>query len=358
MRPRHLHHVYCLALALSALLPSHASAAEEPSPLEKEKENLGKLMPLYTKGGRLGLDREAWKQVPLTKQEVEDYGSIAKNFIELVIFWRIIGALGEGQVGHFGSYYWQFKTNNFEANISGSIQGTLDFSIAEKVRPKRKLTLAYKYECELSLRLEISESKQLCDLRQEKNGHIFLDLTRDGKRTSYEAPTFDALLKQAPDQIQLGFIRPLAEIGIQMPTTPYLPVVMARATSGYADAAPEIGAQVAADIRKLSLDDADARDAATLALIKLFPLAVKQIADAEAAMPDQEAKLRLQRVIAAHPGIAKFKTYVETEKLQDNKAYLLDLFANVKFFKQSAHQRLIALYGNDYGDDPANWPKP
>jgi len=350
---------YALAFALSALV-SFRGFAEEESPLKKAKKDIGLLVPLNLQDGRLHLNTEAWNLVSRTAEEdSHKYSSMyCVDFTEVILFNRILFSC---QHSSYSGGSIEYSVSREGENLSGTI------SFLDKVRKvelkegmAREFSLAADPDGQLTLKIFSGTAAHAALLVQTPKDGIRLMIVRGYNPLVLflRAKSFDDLLKQAPDQIQLGFIRPLAEIGIQMPPSPNLPAVMARATSGYSDPPFEIARQVAPAIRQLSLDDADARDAATLDLIKLFPLAVKQITDAAASTPDRETELRLRRVIAAHPGIAKFKEYVEAEKLQENKAYLLDLFTNVKFFKESARQRLIAVYGHDYGNDPANWPRP
>ncbi len=66
--------------------------------------------------------------------------------------------------------------------------------------------------------------------------------------------------------------------------------------------------------------------------------------------------MRMDRVIAAHPTIARVRAYVLEKKLHEDKAYLLEILGNVPHFKTAARHRLTQLYGKDHGDDPKAWP--
>jgi hypothetical protein len=207
----------------------------------------------------------------------------------------------------------------------------------------------------LTIRIGLPEYEVL--LVQMLSGATTLLFVKGGKTTSISAPSFTELLKRFPDKIQPSLLRPMADLGFEMAPHKFLPPVMAVATGAYNPSSKEIVAQADALIAKLSAENMDERELATKELIGLFPRAIFHISEAAKAAKDPEVKTRLESVIAAHPGIARAREFVEKEKLHENRVYLLDLLANVPFFKSPARARLAVLFGKDYGDDLANWPK-
>jgi hypothetical protein len=68
-----------------------------------------------------------------------------------------------------------------------------------------------------------------------------------------------------------------------------------------------------------------------------------------------ELKSRLETVASAYPQMVLAREFVLIEKLQEDRAYLLDLLADPDY-KAGARARLTELYGKDYGEDRAAWP--
>ncbi|MBE7466198.1 MAG: hypothetical protein HS116_22205 [Planctomycetes bacterium] len=185
-----------------------------------------------------------------------------------------------------------------------------------------------------------------------------LTLVTEGQEERFEAPDFQTLLMRDTARVQVNLLRPFTDAGIGLAPNAYWPPAMAIAVTGFAPPAPELAPRLEALIQRLQSEKGEDRDAATAELIKLYPLGVKFLDDAAAKADAPESKIRLQRVLAAHPTIQQLKPWVAEQKLHENRAYLMDLFVNAPLFKTAVRVRLAELLGKDYGDDPAAWPKP
>ncbi|MCZ7645109.1 MAG: hypothetical protein M5U26_07465 [Planctomycetota bacterium] len=376
-----------LALALAAMA---ACSGEEERGFDAAKEALGKLLPLKLKDGRLALDREAWqkkdaepldeearlkarrervaRRLMIKPEEVTD--ALLKHFAEgegggpayVGYFRDVMDGGGASQGGSSGS-----SGSRCEESLNGEwMDGRLEYDTAtqffdlrliEKTGPKRQLGVIDGPGCGLVIRLVDEGAKHVLVFVQPPWGEASATSIAPERTVTLTGMDFVDLVKKQADQAQVRVLRPLTDLGLRIAPDPYLPPVMAVATSAFSAPAAELAAQVEAQLVKLRSDDNDEREAATLALVRLYPVAIHMLDRALERAEDMEVKLRLQRVAAAHPTIKALKAYVEEKKLQDDETYLLDLFANVPFFKAAARARLAALYGKDYGDDPETWPK-
>ncbi|GMV83503.1 MAG: hypothetical protein AMXMBFR7_46870 [Planctomycetota bacterium] len=185
-----------------------------------------------------------------------------------------------------------------------------------------------------------------------------LTLVAEGKEEHYEAPDFLTLLMRDTARVQINLLRPFTDAGIGLAPSAYWPPAMAIAVTGFTPPNPELVPRLEALVQRLQSEKREDRDAATAELIKLYPLGVKFLDDAAAKAEAPESKLRLQRVLLAHPTIQQLKPWVAEQKLHEDRAYLMDLFVNAPLFKAAARARLAELLGKDYGDEPAAWPKP
>jgi hypothetical protein len=281
------------------------------------KESIAKILSFSINGKTLQLETEPWKL---------DHAKISAKIMAEDVF----------------------------ANIGADDSGQF-VALRELKGPNRKLII--RVDPILGLSVGFITSPFNVAFSQMPGGPATLSVRmRDASTISCAAADFESLLKAHADKLQIYFLRPLADMGVQIAPHKYLPPVMAAATVGYSRPPPDLAKQATDLIAKLSAEKPEDRDAAAADLTKLYPRAIFTILEAEKTA-EGEVKARLQKVIAAHPGIAKARAFVEKEKLHEDRAYIIDIFATVPFFKDAAHARLITLYHNvDYGDDPKSWP--
>lgn len=340
----------CWALRLAWLLcyASMAAGAEQAAPpkLEAAREWLPQLVPLAVKDGRLVL-----ASVPLAEGEA---GDPVRKLMALAV-----GAAG----GRFTGTTREGQDETYEAEAAcGLISSAADgdaytFQIAEKAGEKRKLAVRWSKAAGLSVLLVRPTRESHVSLTQSATGPARLLVSLGDVLLVKDAVDFDGLLKAVPDKLQIHLLRPLADFGIALPPSRYLPTVMAAATSGFGAATSEHARKADELIAKLASEKPEERDAASAELARHFPFAVRYISAAAAKADAPETKARMEKVIAAHPNIAKVTPWVQDQKLHEDRGYLLDLLAHAPLFKAAARQRLAELYGKDHGDDPAAWPK-
>jgi hypothetical protein len=353
-------------------------------------EELAKLLVLKIEDDHLTLDRDAWtarKEEP--KKDDDDANNGANNGGPAQI--QIQGAgvvavqairmqMGRGNMPEPAKLFQQYmqKVNprtfgnsmsssntRYEIRQQGEINGAFavdttqnEFSLklSEKNEPSRALQFEEDPATGLTIRLVQSSAKQLLLFVQSPHGTVSLTSVRGDEVVSVSARDFTELLKKHPTEVQMLLFRPLREFGPREPLSPWLPPIMALACTGFGPPSAEIVKQSDALIAQLSNDDPETREKATQALIQLYPQAVQYLAQAREKLTDAEAKMRMERVVAAHPTIVRARAFVEEKKLHEDKAYLKEILGGVPFFKAAARQRLTQLYGQDHGDDPKAWP--
>lgn len=365
----------CLALALSiAHVRAVESQAPPPPPLDAIKEEVGLLLPVKIKDAALTLDREALTQFAQAEAKraadrwKQDYGkeipkpverSDAVEFVLLSMLQKTRQSVPENSVGHGGTpdnFTRGFAAKDFDCNVVYSAT-RYSFALAEKTGPQRKLWFDEDEKLGIIVRFENPAQKLDLHFTVTPDGAFNGECKRDGNAIPLEGATFVAVLQSEPAKLQVHFLRPLTDLGVSLALHKYLPIAMAAATSGFGAPAPEHTKRADQLLERLKSEEAAEREAAMADLIKHFPFAVKYLSDAAEKADDPESKMRLAKVLAAHPGIAKALPWVRNQKLQEDHVYLLDLLAHVPMFKASARQRLTELYGKDYGDDPKDWPK-
>ncbi|MCW8133482.1 MAG: hypothetical protein KIS92_24270 [Planctomycetota bacterium] len=335
---------FACALALAAAFVR----AEEPQPapkLEAAREWLAELVPLTLADGRLAL-----ASIPSSAGEAGD--PVRKLMINAVtaVGGKITGTARDANV------------ETYEAESASGFIGSdaaregYTFQLSEKAGERRKLAVRWSKAAGLSIVLVRPARESYACLTQAPDGSARLMLLQGDAILVHDAAAFEGLLKEAPDKLQIHLLRQLADVGITLPPSRFLPVCMAAATSGFGASSPEAAKQADELIAKLSAEKPEDRDAATGALIRLYPFAVRKLSAAADSAENADVKARLAKVVAAHPGIAKALPWVEAQKLHEDRAYLREILARVPFFKAAARQRLAELYGKDYGDDAAAWP--
>lgn len=388
MLPRRAALAFVAWLTFGALLfvPSGSTSADEAEGgLSAAKEPLGKLAALAIKDGYVTLDQESWeknrekepedpeeakkwrkakvaKRLGLPVEQINDPDACLKldaqwnggGAVQYELFNEVMSATGTGTGGGIGGgrsntrSHWDAERTTLKGHVEyDTADHSFVLKLSEKAGAKRIFALEEEPLTGLTLRLEKPLANTSLLFTCASNGAVALISRREKESVTLSGENMDALLKSAPDKVQIHFLHPLADLGIVFPPSPYLPTVMAAATSGFGAAAPKIAKHADKWITKLNSDDGDAREEATRELIQLFPLAVRHILKAAEQAKDPESKARLSKASGAHPNIAKALAYVEKEKLHENRAYLLDIMAHVPFFKTAARTRLAELHGKD-----------
>jgi hypothetical protein len=238
-------------------------------------------------------------------------------------------------------------------------------------RRTREFSMKFKEERVLKFDLSISESHRVMlihfenldanggfDFTQKPNGEVELSFDKGATKSLLRGANLHELVLKHTAELQLNLFRPLSDLGVQVALSSELPTVMALATTGFSEPLPAVAQQ--ADVLIANVSQAaspEERAKAVTDLSRFFPQAIAHITKAAESQPDPNIKAALQKAIAAHPGIARAKPYVQTHNLQDDREYLFDLFLNAPLFKDAARARLAILLGKDYGDDPEAWKK-
>ena len=344
----------CLALIVPAIFGADAGA------LDGAKPYLGALFPFHITGNRLALDLDritSYRSVNSKREmTMEPIGELVQDVMDRTGVDKVsLRREARADQPVRNRVFSEARGLSCSALLAqGGRQVHYDVSIKETAGGKRKLSLEFS---ENRLQIEFRDKSANFKIEQKPDGTTTLDARRGSQEIDLKAASFIALLKSDADKAQIFFLRPLADLGITLPPHRYLPPVMAVATGAFDPPPPEVAKKADELIAALAADDMDVRENACRELIALFPRAIFHISQAVEKAQDAEVKACLNSVVAAHPGIAKARAFVEKEKLHENREYLLDLLANVPFFKAAARARLAVLLGKDYGDDAAQWPK-
>ena len=234
-----------------------------------------------------------------------------------------------------------------QADVKSFIQRperrTLLLTFAEQ-KPGRELTVNV-HGASIEVTVRWPAENRHASLTQDDNGVAFAIPGKEPVR----AKTFHELVRQQTADVQVNLLRPLSELGAIFDPSPDLPVVMALAASGYSDPDPatletvtKLTADLSAATASASADEA-ARDKAQAGLIRIFPLAIKHITDLAKNAANPEWKAHLDAVIAAHPGIASVRPYVEEHGLQNDRKYIEGLVNEVPLLREAARMRLKML---------------
>jgi len=210
----------------------------------------------------------------------------------------------------------------------------------------------------LIVRVENTDVGTGFDFTQQPNGEAELSYSDGEAKRFVRAASFHELCQRNTAEVQLNFIRPLGELGVQIALSPDLPVVMAATTTGYSEPNAETVKKADSMIDAIATAPSpEDRARRVTELTRFYPQAIFHVNLVAQTTQDATLKAALQKVIAAHPGIARALPYVKIQKLHEDRDYLLDLFENAPLFKDAARTRLAAILGKDYGDDVENWKK-
>ncbi len=232
------------------------------------------------------------------------------------------------------------KNFEFRAFIHNPDKHFLNVKVVEKEAPHRQLNLVSKDGDIQELTLTTLDAKEVLSLTQNENGASLAPL---GNSPPFHAGSFRDLMRQNTGPVQSGLLHPLAELGVTIELSPDLPVVMALAASGYSAADPAIVAKINALLPQLTDKDEVVSSKAKADLNKLFPLAIKHLTGLAKSTTDAALKAQLESMIAAHPGIAKAREYVEKNQLQNKRDYLKSIVDGVPLLKDAAAMRLKEL---------------
>lgn len=210
----------------------------------------------------------------------------------------------------------------------------------------------------LMIRFENTDIGTGFDFTQQPNGEVALSYSQGEIKKLARATDFHELIQKFTPEMQLNFLRPLSDAGVQVALCPDLPVVMAAAATGFSEPLP-VNAKKADALIKAIADAASPveRAKAVTDLTRYFPQAIQHISQAAEKTSDPAMKAALQKAIAAHPGIARALPYVKTHMLHEDRDYLFDIFEHVALLKDAARARLVVLDGKDLGDNPEDWKK-
>ena len=210
----------------------------------------------------------------------------------------------------------------------------------------------------LIVRVENTDIGTGFDFTQQPSGEAELSYSDGEAKRFVRAASFHELLQKNAAEVQLNFIRPLGDLGVQIALSPDLPVVMAAAATGFsepnADTVKKADGMIDAIAAAPTPEDRARR---VTELARFYPQAIFHISLVAQSTQDATLKAALQKVVAAHPGIARALPYVKIQKLHEDRGYLLEIFENAPLFKDAARARLAILFGRDYGDDVENWKK-
>ena len=241
--------------------------------------------------------------------------------------------------------------------------------VYELNRQKREFNLRFKEERVLEYNLSITQSLNILlihfenlnanggfNFTQKPHGEVELSYDKGATKAFVRGENLrDAIQKHAAE-IQMNFLRPLADAGVQIALSIDLPVVMAAATTGFSEPLPEIAKKADALISAIAISaTAEERARAVTELTRFYPQAIYHVFQASEKETNPDLKTVLKRVIAAHPGIIRAVPFVLAKKIHEDRAYQFDLFEHAPLFKDAARARLAVLLGKDYGDNPDAW---
>lgn len=361
----------CWIFAFSICFSWNGVAEEFPG-LDAAKDALGRFLPLAIAKGQLSVD-DIWDEAKAPEVRDEELldrslvargnsfkaGSAARLKLYHMITEKATGArASQGGAGgplrfHYSGGHGEVWTSAVSYDPDKKI---LVLHLAEKAGGERMFAIETQAQGGMSIRIENRSKGLSVVLAQGAAGQVAFVATLNGQLTTLGEVSFGALMRKNPDTVQNLFLHPLADMGIVLGPSPELPAVMAAAISGFSAPASETARRVGVLLKDVGDEDMETRQKATAALIDIFPLAIRQVTQASEKTGDAEVTMRLRRVLAAHPGIARALPFVKEKRLHTNREYLLEIMAQAPFFKAAARARLAELCGKDYGDDAAAWP--
>jgi hypothetical protein len=369
------HITFIVILAFSASLAIAEEEATDKGPLSKAAGYMKRLIPITLSGSRLSLDQD-WEKNKETPEEaeekkkkmaaqmgvtVEQLGRFGMNSTPPGdVFQDVMNVAGGGYYGSGMSSSGNRHSWNAERGI---VSGTLTVDTTQKLydlklseKSGRAITVNEEKGLGLSINYTDAAHETGFVFLQAPTGPACLAGYRGKESIALSGDNFIQLLRKEPRKMQEMFLKPLSRLGIDLPCRREHPAVKAMASNGFNKSSPEIAAKVDALIAKLNNDDMDTREQATKDLTALYPKAIFQISKAMDEAQDAELKSRLEVIAGDYPLMVLAREFVVIEKLHEDRAYLLDLLADPEY-KAGAHARLTELYGKDYGDDRAAWPK-
>ena len=383
--------VSCVLTALLSLCCFTVLSQEDAGGFTRGKKELGQIISFQFSEKRLRLNRTKWKKekeekktdVGLEKELREKWAKklmmkpedVPEAFLKMDLIEAPTGGLpklfeafmnrasGERWGGSSGSSQSGNKNGltRSKANLSASMDWLTDFTefrlkIKELVGKKRMLTVEEDPVGGLLIRYEDPARKNSILLVQSIDGNLSSTIREGAKNFSFNGQQAKDFFLKAPDQVYAHLLRPLTQMGIGFEPHRYHPLVIALATTGFSSPTPEIQSNVDRWVAELGHDEHEVREAATVQLMKVFPKASYLIVQALKKEQELESKIRLKRIIAAHPERGRMYRFVLKEKLHEDQGYLIDILEKSPAYRSAARKRLTHLVGKDYGDSPGDWP--
>ena len=378
--------------AASALSIRAEDEKDDPdsSGLGAAAEQIKIMLPLAMQGGRLVLDQDAWRRADEAQTPEQRRAAVAErlskrmhttpdkvppqlidNQINMAggsgstpvdAFQGVIDAIGGGYGGSssFGNRSHSLHCDNLKIqgmlNIN-SDTSVFDMKLAEKTGSRRTLDISDSRQTGLTVHYANGARELGYVFLQSPHGPAVL-AAYHGKRTaSLAGDNFLDLYRKDPGATMEFFIRPLMDLGVDLPFSQNHPAVMSVVAFGFnASTDPELKARMDALAKALADDELDVRIKAQKDAVALYPSAIFEFTQLRDTTQDPETRKRINTVIDGYPALQLAREFATVEKLQDNRDYLRELLGKEKY-RAGARARLTSLYGKDYGDDPAAWPK-
>jgi hypothetical protein len=232
------------------------------------------------------------------------------------------------------------KGVEFRAFIHNPDKRLLTLKVVELQPPHRQLSLSAKDGEVQELTLVGLDDKKVLTFTQSETGAT---LAPPGTTPALHGSSFRDLVREQTGAVQVNLLRPLSDMGVSFDPSPDLPVVMALAASGYAPPDPATLEKINQLLAPLTGKEEEPHAKALAELIKLYPLAIKHINDLAETTKDAALKQQLAAVIAAHPGIAHVREYVEHSALQNNRDYIKGIMTGVPLLREAAKMRLAEI---------------
>ena len=387
-RPRHSGFIAALTLVATLFLGVGRAADDDAdhSGLGSVPDPLKKILPVALQDKRLVLDQDAWTKnsdetpeqkrktvterlakrmrVPADKvppQMIDNVINSSAGVPPVDLFQTIMDEAGGGAGGSSSSSGNRSYILNYEGrSMNGSLAINMnarefELKFSEKLGSKRVLSVSDDKQMGFSIHFANAAKASGFVFLQAPGGPACLASYNGKNGVSLSAENFIELLHKDPKGVEENFIKPLMNLGLDFPFSRNHPAVKHVVAQGFNPAPAEMQAKVQALLKTLGDDDQDVREKAFKDLVPLYPEALFEISEALAGTHDPEVKKRLENVASTYPTLQMAREFVLLEKLNENREYLLELLKEPTY-KDGARQRLTALVGKDYGDDPAAWP--
>jgi hypothetical protein len=356
----------------------HSGLGSVPDPLKK-------MLPVALHDKRLALDQEAWTKtsdetpeqkrktvaerlskrmhVPVENvppQMIDNMINSSGGIAPVDLFQTIMDEAGGGAGGSSSSSGGRSYTLNYEGrNMHGALSVNMNarefqLKLAERIGSKRVLSVSDDKLLGFTIHFANTAKASGFVFVQAPGGPACLASYNGKNGVSLSAENFIELLHKDPKGVEENFIKPLMDLGLDFPFSRNHPAVKKMVANGFNPAAPDTQAKVLALLKTLEDDDQDVREKAFKDLVPLYPEAIFEISEALKNTHDPEVKKRLETVAGNYPALQMAREFVLLEKLSENREYLIELLKDPAY-KDGARQRLTALVGKDYGEDPAAW---